>query len=218
MKGGQAVLPLENPRETAVLLLAGFAGFGAAAVNLAISSSLFVAGGVPGHQWPMPLAAAAAMWGVALLGWTVAALRNGSFPLPGWSAVLLAAAAAVHLLAIVTGASGNMAGLNVSHLAALLLTLTIIAARGWLRRQTPGRMDDGGLPGTGSAAGASGAGRMLAAAFAGALAVAAIATPGLAASTAGQFAVPHGSHSDGGAGGHHGPRPPRSAHCGKAAE
>jgi hypothetical protein len=209
MKGGQAVVALENPRETAVRLLAGFAGFGAAAVNLAISSSLIAAGGVPGHQWPIPLATAAALWGVALLGWTVAALRNGSFPLPGWSAVLLPAAAAVHLLAIVTGASGNMAGLNVSHLAALLLTLTIIAARGWLRRHPPQvgsvRTDDGGLPRTGSAAGASGAGRMLAAAFAGALAVAAIATPGLAASAAGQFAVPHGGHSDGGSGGHHDP-------------
>ena len=205
MNGGQAVLPLENPRETAVRLLAGFSGFGTAAVNLAISSSLFAAGGLPGHPWPMLLGTAAAIWGAALLGWTVAALRNGSFPLPGWSAVLLPAAAAVHLLAILTGGSGNMPGLNVSHLAALLLTLTIIAAQGWLRRQTPGRADDGGLPGTGSPAGASGAGRMLAAAFAGAVAVAAIATPGLAASAAGQFAVPHGSHFDSGAGGHHGP-------------
>lgn len=214
MKGGQPVSPLENPRETAVRLLAGFAGFGAAAVNFAISSSLFAAGGAPGQQWPMPLATAGTIWGVALLGWTVAALRNGSFPLPGWSAVLLPAAAAVHLLAIVTGASGNMARLNVSHLAALLLTLTIIAAQGWLRRHPPQvgpvRTDDGVLPRTGSATGTSGSGRMLAAAFAGALAVAAIATPGLAASAAGQSAVPHGSHShgsnsDGGVGGHHGP-------------
>ena len=97
-----------------------------------------------------------------------------------------------------------MAGLSLSHLAALLLTLMIIAAKAWLGRQPGG--DDGGVDVDGGrpASGGTGAGRLLATAFAGALAVAAIATPGLAGSTAGQFAVPHGSHS-GGAAGHHGP-------------
>lgn len=220
----------DAPRETAVRLLAGFAGFGAAAVSLAISSSLFTAA-APARQWLLLPALAAALWGAALLCWTVAALRKGSFPLPRLSAVLLPAAGAAHLLAIAIGAEGDLAGLNVSNLAALLLTLTVVAAKGWLSRrmamgQSPRRTDDdGGLaaacPGAGSSAavssaagtsaagssgtGSSGAGRMLVAAFAGALAVAAVATPGLAASTAGQFAVPHGSHGGGAPGGHHGP-------------
>jgi hypothetical protein len=217
-----AATTLDSPGETAVRLLAGFAGFGAAAVSLAISSSLLTAA-APAQQWLRLPALAAALWGAALLGWTVAALRKGSFPLPRLSAVLLPAAGAAHLLAIVIGAEGDLAGLNVSNLAALLLTLTVVAAKGWLARrtatgQTSRRTDDGGLAPGGSGAGGPGAGgpgagssgigagRMLVAAFAGALAVAAVATPGLAASTAGQFAVPHGSHSGGGgAGGHHSP-------------
>lgn len=207
----------DTPGETAVRLLAGFAAFGAAAVSLAISSSLLTAA-APAQLWLLLPGVAAALWGAALLCWTVVALRKGSFPLPRLSAVLLPAAGAAHLLAIVIGAEGDLAGLNVSNLAALLLTLTVVAAKGWLVRQTASaqtsrRTDDGGLAGGGPGAGSfgagssgAGAGRMLVAAFAGALAVAAIATPGLAASTAGQFAVPHGSHfGGGGAGGHHSP-------------
>lgn len=202
----------DTPGETAVRLLAGFAAFGAAAVSLAISSSLLTAA-APAQLWLLLPGVAAALWGAALLCWTVVALRKGSFPLPRLSAVLLPAAGAAHLLAIVIGAEGDLAGLNVSNLAALLLTLTVVAAKGWLVRQTTTaqtsrRTDDGGLAAGSFGAGSSGAGagRMLVAAFAGALAVAAVATPGLAASTAGQFAVPHGSHSGGGgAGGHHSP-------------
>ena len=196
--------PPEAPGKTTVRLFAGFAGFGAASVNLAVSSSLFAAAGT-GRPWLTSLALAAALWVATLLAWTVAALRNGNFPLPRTSAAALRAAAGVHVLAIVTGASGDTAGLSLSHLAALLLTLVIIAAKAWLGRQPSGdgdggAEDDGGRP----APGGTGTARLLAAAFAGALAVAAIATPGLAASTAGQFAVPHGSHS-GDATGHHGP-------------
>lgn len=199
----------EAPGKAAVRLLAGFAGFGAASVNLAVSSSLFAAAGTAG-PWLTFLAVASALWAVALLAWTVAALRSGNFPLPHTSSAALQAAATLHVLAIVAGARGDAAGLNLSHLAALLLTLMIIAAKAWLGRQPGGNgtgsadhgggADDGGRP----APGAKGTARLLAAAFAGALAVAAIATPGLAASTAGQFAVPHGGHS-GGAAGHHGP-------------
>lgn len=193
-----------SARQAAVRLFAGFAGFGAASVNLAVSSSLFAAAGT-GRPWQTALALAAALWGATLLSWTVAALRNGNFPWARTSAAALPAAAAVHVLAIATGAGGDMAGLSLSHLAALLLTLMIIGAKAWLGRQAgvddgAGVDVDGGRP----ASGGTGTGRLLAAAFAGALAVAAIATPGLAASTAGQFAVPHGSHS-GGAAGHHGP-------------
>ena len=190
--------PTEAPGKTAVRLLAGFAGFGAASVNLAVSSSLFGAAGT-GRPWQTSLALAAALWGATLLAWTVTALRNGSFPLPRTAAAALPAAAAVHVLAIVTGAGGDTAGLGLSHLAALLLTLMIIGSTAWLCQQTSS-VDDDGHP----AAGGTGTARLLAAAFAGAVAVAAIATPGLAASTAGQFAVPHGSHS-GVPAGHHGP-------------
>lgn len=219
MMTSQAVTaaPAAQPmfRSDAVLLFAGFAGLGAAAVNLAVSSSLFAAAGpaLPGRAAG---AGAALLWGTALLAWTFAGLSKGRFPLPRTSALLLPAAAAAHVAALVIGAGGGMAGLGISHLAALLLTLMIIAATSWLGR-SPTRIgrsspDAAGqrvlaggpvLPGDSAQKPAArlGAGRLLAAAFAGALLVAAITTPGLAASTAGQFAVPHGEHT----GGHHAP-------------
>ena len=94
----------------------------------------------------------------------------------------------------------------VSQLAALLLTLMIVASAGWLRRQgTSG--DKATATVTASAAGADTAGLrpglLLLAAFGCAVLVAAVATPGLAASTAGQFAVPHGSHGIPAPGGQH---------------
>jgi len=183
-------------RSDAVRLFAGFAGLGAAAVNLAVASSLFAAAGTdfPGRTAG---AAAALLWGAALLGWTVAGLSRNRFPTPRASALLLPAAAAAHVAAIVFGAGSGMAGLGISHLAALLLTLMILAARSWLGRRSPGVA---GGPGR-NTSGRLGAGTLLAAAFAGALLVAAITTPGLAASTAGQFAVPHGEHT----GSHHSP-------------
>jgi len=181
-------------RSDAMRLFAGFAGLGAAAVNLAVASSLFAAAG-PALPARAAGAAAALLWGAALLGWTVAGLSRNRFPLPRTSALLLPAAAAAHVAAIVLGAGSGMAGLGISHLAALLLTLMILAATLWLVRKSPG------LPGGAGQSGRLGAGTLLAAAFTGALLVAAITTPGLAASTAGQFAVPHGEH----AGGHHSP-------------
>ncbi|MDQ0864145.1 hypothetical protein [Arthrobacter globiformis] len=186
----------ETFRSDAVRLFAGFAGLGAAAVNLAVASSLFAAVG-PALPARAAGAAAALLWGVALLGWTVAGLSRNRFPLPRASALLLPAAATAHVAAIVLGAGSGMAGLGISHLAALLLTLMILSATLWLGRRSPGLPRGSGQ----NASGRLGAGTLLAAAFTGAVLVAAITTPGLAASTAGQFAVPHGEH----AGGHHSP-------------
>ena len=183
-------------RSDAVRLFAGFAGLGAAAVNLAVSSSLFAAAG-PVLPWRAAGAAAALVWGAALLGWTVAGLSRNRYPLPRASAVLLPASAAAHVAAIVLGTGTGMSGLGISHLAALLLTLMVLAATSWLRRSSQKLPVIAGR----TAAARLGAGQLLTAAFAGALLVAGITTPGLAASTAGQFAVPHGEHP----GSHHEP-------------
>ena len=193
---GETPAPQATFRSDAVRLFAGFAGLGAAAVNLAVASSLFAAAG-PALPARAAGAAAALLWGAAVLGWTVAGLSRNRFPLPRTSALLLPAAAAAHVAAIVLGAGSGMAGLGISHLAALLLTLMILAATSWLGRRSPGLPGGSGQ----NASGRLGAGTLLAAAFTGALLVAAITTPGLAASTAGQFAVPHGEH----AGKHHSP-------------
>lgn len=85
--------------------------------------------------------------------------------------------------------SSDTSGLHLSHLAALLLTLMIVASGAWLKGRRLRGMDDDGM-----APAAARPGILLLTAFAGAVLVAGIATPGLAASTAGQFAVPHGQH------------------------
>lgn len=180
----------------AVRLSAGFAGFGAGSVNLAISSS-FMAGaaGAPG---PLLAGVAAGLWGAGLLGGTVVCLARGRVPAGRGATGILLTAAAAHVAALAFGPP-HTAGLNLSQLAGLLLTLMMIAALAWLRRSAQG------LAGTATLA-TTRPGGLLVAAFAGAVLVAGITTPGLAASTAGQYAVPHGSHGGGSQhDSHHGP-------------
>ncbi|MEW1806984.1 hypothetical protein [Pseudarthrobacter sp. NPDC080039] len=183
-----------------VRLVTGIAGFGAASVNLAISSSLFAAG-APGPGIPAA-AAVAGLWGAALLAGAVMFLAKDLLMGSRWVRAALAAAAAVHLTAVAFPTAAT-SGLGLTQLSALLLTLMILAALGWLRRQSAGqegRQQDGGL--LQEPAGVR-PGRLLLAAFAGAVLVAGITTPGLAASTAGQYAVPHGEHGSLAPGGHH---------------
>ena len=210
-------------KAAAVGLFAGFAGFGAGAVNLAIAASLLLAPAAdarPVNTLSVAAGAIAGIWGCALLAWTVLTLRRGHMPWAAGTMAMLAAAAFVHAAAAagqglgggslsghgLSGPSPNGGSLVVSQLAALLLTLMIVASAGWLRRQgTSG--DKATATVTASAAGADTAGlrpgRLLLAAFGCAVLVAAVATPGLAASTAGQFAVPHGSHGIPAPGGQH---------------
>jgi hypothetical protein len=194
----------------AVGLLAGFAGFGAGAVNLAISASLLLppaaGAGAPPAGGVAAAGAVAGIWGLAILAWTVLTLRRGQLLCTGPATALLVAAALVHAVAAAGGQPMSSGSLAVSHLAALLLTLMILAAAGWLRRQRSGAAmaaaDAAVAPADRDTTGLR-PGRLLLAAFGCAVLVAAVATPGLAASTAGQVAVPHGSHGTPSSG-HHG--------------
>jgi hypothetical protein len=180
--------PAESPRAAAVRLFAGFAGFGAGCVNLAICSSLSAgAAGGPGLL-QVAAAAVAGLWGAGLLTGTVVSLAKGRVPSGRAALIVLTAAAALHVGAIAF-ATAETSVLNLSQLTALLLTLIIIAAGAWLRRFTA-RV----RPGHAAAPAAPRPGMLLLAAFAGAVLVAGITTPGLAASAAGQYAVPHGQH------------------------
>jgi hypothetical protein len=185
-----------NQANPAVRLVTGFAGFGAGSVNLAISSSILAAAGAstPGV---LIAAAAAGLWGLALLAGAVLFLakdRAAGRPVQ----YALSAAAIAHVGAIVLPGFAP-AGLGLTQLSALLLTLMIIASLAWLRR-AEGHRDH--RPAARERAGIR-PGRLLLAAFAGAVLVAGITTPGLAASTAGQYAVPHGEHGNLAPGGHH---------------
>lgn len=180
----------------AVLLFAGFAGFGAGAVNLATASSLLVSPAAGGFA--VAGGVVAGIWGTSLLAWTVLTLRRGRLLGARAATALLLGAALLHALSAVAAMAAGPSGLAVSHLAALLLSLMIVAAAGWLQRRSDGAAAAAGV------AAPPRAGRLLLAAFASAVLVAGIATPGLAASTAGQYAVPHGGHGLPGVGSHHG--------------
>ncbi len=180
----QEVAPQAHP---SVRLVTGFAGFGAGSVNLAIASSIFAAGS--GEPDRVIVGAVAGAWGAALLAGAVIFLARDRPAGGRWVRYALAAAAVAHLAAIAFP-TYTTARLGLTHLSALLLTLMIIASLAWLGR----------------AAGEKRAvrpGRLLLAAFAGAVLVAGITTPGLAASTAGKYAVPHGGHGNLAPGGHH---------------
>lgn len=146
----------------------------------------------------------AGLWGTALLAGAVVFLAR-DWPAGGrWVRYALAAAAVAHLAAIAVPAF-DTSGLGLTQLSALLLTLMIIASLAWLRRaqlQDSLRQDSGRQHAARERAGKR-PGRLLLAAFAGAVLVAGITTPGLAASAAGQYAVPHGEHGNLAPGGHH---------------
>jgi hypothetical protein len=180
--------PPEGSAATAVRLFAGFAGFGAGAVNLALSSSLLAEPAGGGTPLQSASGILAGLWGAGLILAAVVALNRTRMPAgPGWFALPLAAAG-IHAAALLL-TRGPASSLNISHLAALLLTLMIVASTAWHRRHRRGN-DDGGAPAVVRPGG------LLLVAFGGAVLVAGIATPGLAASTAGQYAVPHGQHGD----------------------
>jgi len=192
-----APVPAEGSAAIAVRLFAGFAGFGAGAVNLALSSSLLAEPAGGGTPLQAASGILAGLWGTGLILAAVLSLYRARVPAgPGWFA-LLAAAAGIHAAALLLS-RGPASSLNISHLAALLLTLMIVASTAWLRRQRTGH-DDGGAPAVVRP------GVLLLAAFGGAVLVAGIATPGLAASAAGQYAVPHGQHGEPAVPGDHNP-------------
>ena len=200
--GDQPVLPQDTVYQAnpSVRLLIGFAGFGAGSVNLAICSSYFAAGAKDPAMFLAGVAAG--LWGAALLAGAVVVLAKDRLAGGRWARYALAAAAAAHLAAIAyprSTAASTAAPLSMTQLSALLLTLMIIASLGWLGRHGAGQK----TAGQGTAGAGMRPGKLLLAAFAGAVLVAGITTPGLAASTAGQYAVPHGGHGNVAPGGHH---------------
>lgn len=194
-----------SPAAAPVRLVAGFAGFGAGSVNLAVSSSIFAAAARGPEPAQFLVGAVAGLWGTALLAGAVVFLAKDLPAGRQWLRYVLAAAAVVHLAGIVLPAPGS-SGLGLTQLSALLLTLMMIALLGWLGRAEI--RQHGAELAHGQVEAPASAGvrpvRLLAVAFVGAVLVAGITTPGLAASTAGQYAVPHGEHGSVAPGsGHH---------------
>ncbi len=157
---------------------------------------------------PVSLAGAVivAAWGICLLLWAVQSLRRGSAVWPVLTIRILPAAVVAQLLAIIYGLWQLPAANRTFDLCAacaVVLELAMLGCLGWLYRTgaahstargtaAPGMPVHGIL--IGGTTTAPPAGRLLAAMFAAALLVSAVATPGLAATTAGLHAVPHGEH------------------------
>ena len=170
----------------AVRVLAAFAGLGAGILSFGISSTLLTSTAGP---WTITGPVAATAWGAALMVWSVQSLRRGAPAWPGAVVRVVPAAVALHLGAVAHGiwwAGESPPSLNGTALTAAALELILLGAVGWLNRRTT-------LP-AGPAMVRPAAGPLLIVTFAAALLVAAITTPGLAATAAGEQAVPHGEH------------------------
>ncbi|GAA3277219.1 hypothetical protein [Paenarthrobacter aurescens] len=168
----------------ATLMFVYFAAMAAGMVELSLA-----AGYLTGTAAVTPLLVLAGVatlaGGLAFLAWSLWGLHRNTLVFTRYALPVLALTAAAHLAVTVAGVS-TQRSLNVSHFAALGLTLMAVAGAGWLRRHY--KTNDGG------AHGQPRTGRLLAAAFGAAVVVATVATPGLAASMAGQHALPHGEH------------------------
>ncbi len=202
--GTAALLP------EAVRLFTGFAGLGAAAVIFGLSSNLVAAAvqdfgstasesGSTTAASVLGLAAAVivGVWALCLLLWAMGSLRSGAPVWPLLTGRLLPAAVALQLGALIYGLWQLPAAnrtFDLSSACAVVLELAILGSIGWLRRSSGPDRSTAAEPSEPAHSKAPPAGRLLAVMFAAALLVAAVATPGLAATTAGLHAVPHGEH------------------------
>ncbi|MHC6220193.1 hypothetical protein [Arthrobacter sp. MMS24-S77] len=176
----QAATSVGPTAGASVTLFSCFAGMGAGLVELSIASSYISSRG------PLMWAGGIfAVWGLALLAGSIASMQRGRLRFRKATTIGLMSAVLVHVAVLVAGMAQRL--LDGGHLAALFLVLMALGSSAWLARRY---RDDGG-----TAAAPPRTGALVVAAFAAAVVVAAVTTPGLAASVAGQHAVPHGSHS-----------------------
>ncbi len=169
----------------ATRLLAAFAGFGAALLTFGISSNLAYASSEFGAV-TYPAAVVAGLWALCLVAWSIMTMRRGVIvrvkPMVSMLSLtsMMLLGSLVHSVWISTSEASEF---DATVAGALALQLIMLAAVGYLRRLGP-RPTSGSLP----------AAKLLLGLAAAATLVSAITVPGLAATTAGDFAVPHGSH------------------------
>jgi len=172
----------------AVRSLAAFAGLGAGTLSFGISATLTAS---TGSAWTVTGALGAGAWGIALMVWAALSLRRGAPVWPALTLRVVPVAVLLHVAGVAHGiwwAGGSPRSLNGTALSAAALELILLSAVGWLTRRT--------APAPGTATVSPSAAPFLITIFASALLVAAITAPGLAATDAGQHAVPHGEHSN----------------------
>lgn len=172
-------------------LYAGIAGLGVAALAAASSASLastFGIGSAPAPWWAWLGAIASAVWAGMALVYAAASLLKAAAPAVNLAVPCLALVSSVHLASIAAGLWGFPEGaknLDFTIASLLLLELSVLAVFMWQRKRRknfPHR------------AVRSSSLVVLGSMLASSVAVAAVASLGLAASSAGELAVPHSEH------------------------
>lgn len=158
----------------------GFAALGAGLVHLALAVDA-----------PVGLATALALFGIAEFAWGVIAFTTARPPLPSVARAIALVPVVAWALALVSGLAFVGAVRVFPMLVASVLDLAIAIGITALLRRPPG--DRPLRPAV-----------TLVAMFAGALVIGAVTTPALAATQAGDVAVPHGDYGDLGDSGHPG--------------
>ncbi|MDV2978166.1 UNVERIFIED_CONTAM: hypothetical protein Q9R71_13360 [Actinomycetes bacterium ARC8] len=172
-------------------LYAGIAGLGVAALAAASSASLastFGIGSAPAPWWAWLGAIASAAWAGMALVYAAASLLKAAAPAVNLAVLCLALVSSVHLASILAGLWGFPEGaknLDLTIGSLLLLELSVLAVFMWQRKRRKN------LP---HRAVRSSSLVVLGGMFASSVAVAAVASLGLAASSAGELAVPHSEH------------------------
>lgn len=180
-------------------LYVSLALLGIASLAIAAASSLlpWTNSGTPTVAGPTgwALGLASAAYGLTALAYGLQSLRSGNLSHVGALGVVVAVAAAIHLAAFVAGLwwmpeTGRT--FDVTLAALLVLELSVSAVLGWqnnlvLRRRLPRRAPKR----SGREVSAAG---LVGTLFAASILVASLTTVGMAASTAGELAVPHSGH------------------------
>ena len=172
-------------------LYAGIAGLGVAALDAASSASLastFGIGSAPAPWWAWLGAIASAVWAGMALVYAVASLLKAAAPAVNLAVPCLVLVSSVHLASILAGLWGFPEGaknLDLTIGSLLLLELSVLSVFMWQRKRRKN------LP---HRAVRSSSLVVLGGMFASSVAVAAVASLGLAASSAGELAVPHSEH------------------------
>lgn len=182
-------------------LCVGIAALGIAALSSAASSSLVASlNGTVGLAtwWGWALTVGSVAWAGTALLYAFSTLRSGNPPLTGVAVRVVGLAAFIHLATVLIGlwsVPAESRYLDVTVASLVILELTIVALMGWRHnkdKRTPSGSTAGWKPSALAVTGTM---------FGVSILVASITTVGLAASTAGQLAVPHSGHGSGNSGG-----------------
>lgn len=190
---------------------------GIAALSSAAASSLLpgfgetVDGGPSARGLGGPLLGVAgvlsATYGLAALAYGLLALRHGKLIRPEVLIPALGIAAGIHLIGLLLGLWRMPVAertFDITIAAMLVLELAATAVLGWARNaplRRPQNQKNSVAGASSAAAKPRTAAAVVGTLFAISLFVAALTTVGMAASTAGELAVPHSGHSDSGPGG-----------------